>query len=246
MLPDLLEDGAPLVYDVGAAEGDDCAYYLDKGCRVVAIEANATMVALCRARFADAIDRRQIAIVPYGVGDRDDEAVFHVNCAEPAISTFLPEKWAGRSWVRNGWAASTVRIFPLSTLVRHYGDPWYVKIDVEFYDLRVLSDLTHHAIQPPYISVEVQELAVFDALCGMGYDRFQLVVGETIPQHFADCEIRTVDGAVLRRDFPASSTGPFGDDLPAAGWLDLDAARALLFAHGEGWIDVHARIGDGR
>ena len=44
-----------LVYDVGMHRGEDTAYYLAKGYRVVAIEANPELVGECRERFSDAI-----------------------------------------------------------------------------------------------------------------------------------------------------------------------------------------------
>ena len=46
----MIED---LIYDVGVHRGEDSAYYLAKGYRVRAFEANPDLVAGCRTRFAD-------------------------------------------------------------------------------------------------------------------------------------------------------------------------------------------------
>ena len=44
----MIED---LIYDVGMHDGDDTAYYLDKGFQVVAVEANPVLVQSGRERF---------------------------------------------------------------------------------------------------------------------------------------------------------------------------------------------------
>lgn len=41
-----------LIYDVGLHRGEDTDYYLQKGFRVVAVEANPQLVDECTARFA--------------------------------------------------------------------------------------------------------------------------------------------------------------------------------------------------
>jgi hypothetical protein len=42
---------APLIYDVGMCDGADTAFYLAKGFRVIAIEANPTLVERNRVLF---------------------------------------------------------------------------------------------------------------------------------------------------------------------------------------------------
>jgi hypothetical protein len=44
---------ADLLYDVGMNNGDDTAYYLYKGFRVVAVEADPVLVEAARERFAE-------------------------------------------------------------------------------------------------------------------------------------------------------------------------------------------------
>ncbi len=43
---------ADLVYDVGMHRGEDTAFYLAKGYRVVGFEANPELVEACQRRFA--------------------------------------------------------------------------------------------------------------------------------------------------------------------------------------------------
>ena len=75
---------ADLIYDVGLNTGQDTDYYLKKGYRVVAFEAEPRNVEYCRERFADtrrggrgqSADppfrlRRRSQVRLYGVRDRD-------------------------------------------------------------------------------------------------------------------------------------------------------------------------------
>ena len=46
---------ADLIYDVGMNDGDDTAYYLHEGYRVVAVEVDPTLIEQARERFAGPI-----------------------------------------------------------------------------------------------------------------------------------------------------------------------------------------------
>ena len=52
-----------LIYDVGLNLGQDTDFYLKKGFRVIAFEADPDNVATCKKRFADAIESGQLIIV---------------------------------------------------------------------------------------------------------------------------------------------------------------------------------------
>ena len=52
-----------LVYDVGLHKGEDTEYYLKKGFRVIAIEANPQLISECKARFREAIALGRLQIV---------------------------------------------------------------------------------------------------------------------------------------------------------------------------------------
>ena len=45
-----------LIYDVGMHRGEDTQFYLRKGFRVVAFEANPENVSFCRNKFRESID----------------------------------------------------------------------------------------------------------------------------------------------------------------------------------------------
>ena len=65
-----------LIYDVGACLGDDSAYYLHKGFRVVGIEANPAAVSVLKRRFEAAISAGRYALLPKAIFDREGKAPF--------------------------------------------------------------------------------------------------------------------------------------------------------------------------
>ena len=226
----------PLVYDVGMNNGDDAAYYLKKGYDVVGIDAHAGLCQQCTVRFAEEIAQGRMRVINVGVGAEEGTLEFYPNDAEDPISTFHPNYWTDRSWSK----PVPVAVRTLSSIIREHGEPYFVKIDVEFFDHVALIDLLRAGIVPQYISAEAQLIDVYCALVTMGYESFKLVVGKTIPQTFRDQELRALDGSCFRHEFSPISSGPFGDDLPGE-WLDKDQMLRQLLAIGLGWVDLHAR-----
>lgn len=223
-----------LVYDVGMHNGDDTEYYLEKGYRVVAIDANPSQCELCRERFKADIADGRLVILNIGVGQRREFRKFQINLRESQISTF-----SDRLDVHDAWEAIEMEVVPLSELVLQYGRPDYVKIDVEHYDHLVLRDLCNNGIRPRYISAEAHSRETFDALLVMGYEKFKLVVGEQVQNVYGCHDIRRRDGKMLRYFFNPRSTGPFGDDLPGE-WWSADRLGREIDKVGLGWIDIHA------
>jgi FkbM family methyltransferase len=233
-----------LIYDVGMNNGDDCVYYLKKGHRVVAIEANPALCAAAERRFAAEIDSGALTILNIGIADMPGEAEFFVHRANSVLSTFVPP---GQ---RIGYTATlppgefdviTVELRRLSDVIRFLGAPHYVKIDIEGFDERCLADLHQCGIRPPFISAEAHTIETFCHLVTMGYREFRMVAGATVHQDYAAHPINVHGSSPARHDFPPHAAGPYGDDLPGA-WLDKDAILAVWLARGEGWFDLHARM----
>ena len=67
-----------LIYDVGLHNGDDTAYYLSKGYRVVAIEADPALVEQAHARFDKEIKRGRLTLLNVAIGPQEGMAHFWV------------------------------------------------------------------------------------------------------------------------------------------------------------------------
>ena len=52
-----------LIYDFGMHKGEDTEFYLRKGFRVIAFEANPELVRLCRNRLKGFIDQGQLTVI---------------------------------------------------------------------------------------------------------------------------------------------------------------------------------------
>ena len=58
-----------LIYDVGMHRGEDAEFYLKKGFRVIALEANPELVAMCRKKFAQHLAGDRLRIIEGAVVD---------------------------------------------------------------------------------------------------------------------------------------------------------------------------------
>src|SRR5687768_16102344 len=81
----MIED---LIIDVGLHTGEDTAFYLAKGFRVLAIEANPLLVEQSKQKFANYLAAGRLMLLNVGVGDREEIAPFYVNRAMSEWSSF--------------------------------------------------------------------------------------------------------------------------------------------------------------
>jgi FkbM family methyltransferase len=250
-----------LVFDIGANNGDDTAYYLYKGFRVVAVEANPVLAERLKARFSG----KPVTVLNVGVAGSHSEMTFWV-CEHTDWSTFDLE------WVKSkGVTARPMRIttVPLSSIVDEFGMPLYCKIDIEGLD-RVAVGAFSPDRKPAFLSIEMsyrQGDQDIEVLTAAGYSRFKIVSQVTRkqpwPAVFALCapmperirsKLQRIEKAVFGKAtdgthaFPIGSSGPFGDDIPGP-WLSktrtLDVWLSLSrtgrrFGEVHEWFDIHA------
>ncbi len=139
-----------LVFDIGMHKGDDSFYYLARGYRVVAVEANPIMCAMARERFAREISAGQLSVWNIGIAETRGEMDFWVS-NRTEWSSFHVE-----SATKNGARATSVRVetMPFRQLIEEEGTPFFVKIDIEGNDNLCLKDLAATASRPAYLSFE--------------------------------------------------------------------------------------------
>lgn len=210
-----------LVYDVGMHRGEDTAFYLAKGFRVVGFEADPQLAAACCARFADAVADGRLRIVEGAV------------CAQPAgtkIAFYRNPDSSIWGTIRADWAERNRRLGAASELIevaavdfrvclQEFGVPHYLKIDIEGADLVCLEALAGVAPRPDYVSFESTRthfnaiISEFDLLCSLGYRRFAVVQQAWIERRPYEGSTRT--GAPLRHVFEPGASGPFGAELGA-------------------------------
>lgn len=242
-----------LIYDVGMHRGEDSAYYLAMGYRVVAFEAHPVLASECRTRFADDIAAGRLTIIEGAVKNTDEGTVTFFTHPNSVWGT-TELSWVARN---NVIAASTPIEVPridFEQVVRERGMPRYLKVDVEGVDEYCLRSLLAFSQRPRYVSLESEQkdwsalLREFDLLERLGYDRFAVVQQGTIPGR--SITTRTREGAALRYRFEPDASGPFGDDVGP--WVDRDTAlrryRRLFVGYrllGPGSLIRRNRIGRG-
>ena len=228
----------PVIYDFGMNNGDDVQYYLLKNARVVGVEANAGLCELARKRFSREIASGQLTILNLALSDREsaEPLTFYIHKTNHVLSQ-LPKPDESSL---HEFEPVQVQSRTPSSIVRRFGPPLYIKIDVEHFDLQVLRNLFAAGIRPPEISAESHSIAVFACLVENGYRRFSLVDGWTVPKVYGNATVATAQGP-KPYSFPKHSAGPFGVDIRSQ-WSDADAFFVELAKAGLGWKDIHARL----
>lgn len=174
-----------IIYDIGAHEGDDTAWYLKLGCNVVAVEANPALVKQLQLRFGEAVSNGQLQIVPVAItATGAAEVEFHVTEETGESSIF------NKRIQEAAWRFKTIRVpsTSLATLFQQFGRGWYCKIDIEGADIPVLNTLRQHDLLPTYFSVELSGISLnelngdasplfhaLDKFVELGYKKFKLV-----------------------------------------------------------------------
>ncbi len=241
-----------LIYDVGLHTGEDTAYYLNQGYRVVAIEANPLLVEQCRKRFENAIASGRLHILPIGIAGHTGFVPFFIHPTKDDWSSTVEASGWRATNIGGGGTVAGIRIdAPCCTfdvILKHYGMPYYIKSDIELGDEHILQAL--HLFDPKelpkYISIEAHTLNYLVELSKLGYTDFKIV----------DQTQHNVAPKKTNVTFPAEhSSGAFGEQAKgewaginqiAYEWLhDVNghAERSAYLTAGS-WHDFHARRPD--
>jgi FkbM family methyltransferase len=248
-----------LIFDIGMHDGRDSAYYLSKGYRVVAIEANPVLAEEAQQRLPQEIKTGRLTVLNVGIAGSGSTATFWVNELNTEHSSFIKEHGCRRGSPCHPIEVQTSRLRPI---LEEYGVPYYMKIDIERHDGLCLEDLDPHDL-PTYISIEAHSLSYLNRLAELGYRRFKVVdqtahgmpprrsTNETFfgrLRGFVWYETNRVRRKVRGTGFGQS--GPFGEetvgpwrtiDEVASDWSHFDRQeRKRGTLNMRGWYDFHA------
>ncbi|MCE3282686.1 MAG: methyltransferase FkbM family [Chitinophagaceae bacterium] len=249
------------IFDIGMHKGEDTRYYLRKGFKVLAVEANPLLAKENGQRFKPAIDAGRLTIVNAGIADHEGILPFYVNHRLSEWSSF--DKATG---TRDNTEYHVIDIPCVTTLslFERYGIPHYLKVDIEGFDHYCLRDIPGSGEKPRYVSCEAVHLEWLDILVDKGYTKFKLLnqandfkpinLQQERSPLFPRYEI-IKNGLKLRlqKFIPFKhlygSSGPFGEDT-AGDWLAPETVRELYRAFyqydkkyplsGASWFDFHA------
>jgi FkbM family methyltransferase len=130
-----------LVFDIGANLGNRVKVFRHLGCRVVAVEPQAFCVAVLKRAFP-----RQITIVDRALSDRIGTAELYI--ANVHVLSSMSKDWIRRTteagrFSGNRWDKTVaVKTTTLDAICREFGEPAFVKIDVEGHEEAVFRGLS--------------------------------------------------------------------------------------------------------
>jgi FkbM family methyltransferase len=211
-----------LIYDVGAHLGEDTDFYLRKGFRVVAIEANPELAERLRERFRSNLSDGSLSLIEAAIAENPGGVDFYVNKSKSVWGTIRPE-WAKRNAsLGSPSQVSRLKALTFPEVVVKYGVPYYLKIDIEGADLLCLEGLMDKPDRPRFLSIESEKrswsalLHEFDMLKRLGYSRFKIVNQTQIDRQKPPNP--AAEGCYVEYRFERGSSGLFGEELPGR-WL---------------------------
>ncbi|MCP5156537.1 MAG: FkbM family methyltransferase [Ectothiorhodospiraceae bacterium] len=201
-----------LCFDIGAHAGNRVACWRRLGARVVAVEP--------QRDFACVLDRLfgrdpGVRIVRVALGARRGVGTLLVSERHPTVST-LSRAWSeevsrGEGFRTVRWSREEpVRVTTLDALIRRYGVPAFVKIDVEGLEAEVLAGLSRPvpALSFEYLpAAPASALACIDRLRELGDYRYRWSPGESHILHPDDWLDTDAMAATLRAMPPSAPSG---------------------------------------
>lgn len=214
-----------LIFDIGMRDGEDSAFYLAKGFRVVAIEADPSLISQARHRFEREIDRGWLHLVEGAVvpdawrADGKERVRFFRNSVNPDWGTVL-EEWTQRNQVLgfSRTAEVTVDVVDLAELIEKFGMPHYMKIDIEGVDVDCLRTLSQFERRPRFVSIESEKRSFarleceIDLLAELGYTSFKAVQQGRVHRQREPRPAR--EGNYGGYPLKLGSSGLFGREIP--------------------------------
>ena len=167
-----------LIFDVGCNNGDDTDFYLRKGFRVVAIDADRDLCDQFSRRFAAEITAGRCEVICGAVGERTGDLVEFYICDRPDWNTCDPAFMERNEKAGVTYRTVSVPTINVAELMQARGVPYYLKIDVEGADTVPLKTMVGKRVVPTYTSVEIAQhdlaegLEQIRLLKSLGYTRF--------------------------------------------------------------------------
>jgi len=177
-----------LIFDIGFHKGEDTFFYLLKGYRVIAVDADPELINEWQNIFKKYIENGKLLLLNYVISDTNDvDTDFYIspNTIWSSTKVSISSRMCCKAIKKK------IQSKRLDHLFHEYGTPFYCKIDIEGNDIIALQTMEKVSEKPLYISVETEcigededitghELDTLNALYQLGYRKFKLVDQRTL------------------------------------------------------------------
>lgn len=173
-----------LIYDLGVYDGEDSSYFLSHNFNVVGVEANPYLIPYLTSKFKNEIENSTYKLIHKCISDKHENVKFYISAHSDWSSTniHISERQQQSVDVLN------METTTICDIIQLYGMPYYMKIDIEGNDNKVLQSLSSYSISelPQFISCESECLGAIPndteedylknlvSLCNLGYSKFLL------------------------------------------------------------------------
>ena len=225
-----------LIFDLGFHIGQDTEFYLKKGFRVVAIEANPELCLSGNEKFKYYIENSKLVLINKAIANSSGLIKFFIHPTHKDWSSCFKDFIMTEN--------------ELLTEIEVHG----VTVDIEGADALVAQQLSRLKNKPAFVSFETSRrdfAKIFTYLYLAGYSSFQLV--NQLKYDGLQMNNINKEGVNLDYKFEFGSSGIFGKDLPEKQWITYEELLLRYTRYIElrnmdqenlamGWLDVHARL----
>jgi len=214
------------IYDLGANNGQNLKYYLSKSKKVFALEANPVLVERIRKNFYSELSSGALTLINKCLTNVEGGGYvdFYVNKYSSGLSRFTPPNIHPEDF-----RVIQIEQITYGELVKRYGRPDMVKIDLEGYDKIVIDYMIENGLLPPYLQFENCGIDVIEKLEALHFYKCWNIVAQYNRR------------IIYKKSNSSAVSNPINGDIVSP-WLDSISIIHLYKNITHSWFDVHAKI----
>jgi FkbM family methyltransferase len=235
-----------LIIDVGMHQGEDSEFYIKKGFDVVAVEANPKLYTSAKERLASYVNSGRLKLINAAIAPEPGKVRFAVADENPVWGSLSSDFIERNRALGVKYDYVDVPAVPFDEVLREHDVPYYLKIDIEGFDMLCVRALRNLSERPKFVSIETAASAndapfeaYFDELAelwSLGYRHFKYVQQA---RKNVSCPNPPREGVYVDAQFDDVCSGPFGEETPGP-WLNIEQAmtraRQIARRHNFGGI----------